>query len=139
MNLGNKGSEVTVQEKQERAEDIANLLSNNQMWPSHGRMIGVETVKGKFRLKVEDYSTKKHFRENSDHTTTTSLITSTVMTSDHSCITEEISEISEQVSEAVQVSIASRPVQRLEQIQRVRLRIESQEFGSWRTSQFKNH
>jgi len=63
LNLGNKGSEVTVQEKQERAEDIANLLSNNQMWHSHGRMIGVETVKGKLRLKVEDYSTKKHFRE----------------------------------------------------------------------------
>jgi len=33
------------------------------MWHSHGRMIGVETVKGKLRLKVEDYSTKKHFRE----------------------------------------------------------------------------
>jgi hypothetical protein len=80
-------------------------------------------------------------------TTTTSLITSTVMTSDHSCIEEEVSEISEQVSEAVQISIASRLIQRLEQIQRVRERIESlesrgflkrQEFGSWRTSQFKN-
>ena len=51
-----KNQAVTPQEKQQRAEEIAKLLNNNQEWHSHGRMIGVKTLKEKLRLEIEDYS-----------------------------------------------------------------------------------
>ena len=47
---------VTVKQKTARAEEIATLLSDNKVWHSHGRMIGVATVRNVIRLKVEDYS-----------------------------------------------------------------------------------
>lgn len=50
------GQPVTDVEKQARAEDIATLLSDNKLWHSHGRMIGVQTLKNILRLKIEDYS-----------------------------------------------------------------------------------
>lgn len=50
------GKPVTGDEKTARAEEIATLLSDNKLWHSHGRMIGVATVKNVLRLKVEDYS-----------------------------------------------------------------------------------
>lgn len=50
------GQAVTQAQKAARAEEIATLLSDNKLWHSHGRMIGVATVKNVLRLKVEDYS-----------------------------------------------------------------------------------
>lgn len=38
------GQEVTEDEKQQRAQEIALLLSDNKIWHSHGRKIGVRTV-----------------------------------------------------------------------------------------------
>jgi len=51
-----KGKQVTKEEKQERAEEIAKLLGNNKLWHSHGRMIGTGTLTSVLRLRVNDYS-----------------------------------------------------------------------------------
>ncbi len=56
------GQPVTEQEKQERAEEIAKLLSDNKIWHSHGRKIGVRTLQQLLRLKIEDFSTDTDFR-----------------------------------------------------------------------------
>lgn len=53
---------VTDEEKQERAEEIARLLGDNKLWHSHGRMIGINTIRDKLRLKVEDYSDDENLR-----------------------------------------------------------------------------
>jgi membrane-bound ClpP family serine protease len=50
------GTAVTLAQKEERAQEVATILSNNKLWHSHGRMIGIGTVKAVLRLKVEDYS-----------------------------------------------------------------------------------
>jgi membrane-bound ClpP family serine protease len=55
-NPAKKGKSVTQEEKEERAAEIADLLGSNKKWHSHGRMIGIETLR-KERLKIEDYST----------------------------------------------------------------------------------
>jgi membrane-bound ClpP family serine protease len=57
------GIAVSLAEKEERAEDIANKLSNNSIWHSHGRSIGIETLKGFLKLKIEDYSNNDELRE----------------------------------------------------------------------------
>jgi hypothetical protein len=41
----NPGAPVTMAEKQVRANEIAKLLSNNAYWHSHGRLIGIRTLK----------------------------------------------------------------------------------------------
>jgi len=51
-----KGMPVTLEEKQERAEEIAKLLGDNKLWHSHGRMIGINTLRTVLRLEIEDYS-----------------------------------------------------------------------------------
>ena len=50
------GKAVTLDEKMARAEEIATALSNNKHWHSHGRMIGLNTIKNTLKLKIEDYS-----------------------------------------------------------------------------------
>ncbi len=50
------GTPVTPQEKEERAEEIARLLGDNKRWHSHGRMIGVSTLRDVLRLEIDDYS-----------------------------------------------------------------------------------
>lgn len=50
------GQPVTQEQRVARAEEIATLLSDNKLWHSHGRMIGVSTIRNVLRLKVEDYS-----------------------------------------------------------------------------------
>lgn len=50
------GQAVTLAEKEERAEEIAKILSDNKLWHSHGRMIGVGTIQKLLRLQIEDYS-----------------------------------------------------------------------------------
>jgi len=49
------GQEVTLEQKQARAEEIATLLGNHKHWHSHGRYIGMETLKQHLRLKIEDF------------------------------------------------------------------------------------
>lgn len=51
-----KGMTVSVQEKEERAEEIADKLSDNKIWKSHSRPINIETLTKVLRLKIEDYS-----------------------------------------------------------------------------------
>lgn len=53
---------VTALEKKERAEEIAKLLSDNKLWHSHGRKIGVGTLKAVLKLKIEDYSNDEKLR-----------------------------------------------------------------------------
>jgi len=57
------GQPVTRGEKEDRAEDIANKLSNNSIWHSHGRSIGIETLTSFLKLKIEDYSDNEELRE----------------------------------------------------------------------------
>lgn len=56
------GTPVTLDEKKKRAEEIARDLNNNGKWCSHGRFIGIETLKRDLRLEIEDYSTEKILR-----------------------------------------------------------------------------
>ena len=53
---GKTGYPVTEDEKKQRAEKIAKDLSNNKLWHSHGRSIGIDALTGILRLKIEDYS-----------------------------------------------------------------------------------
>ena len=53
---------VTLEEKKERAADIAKLLSDNKIWHSHGRMISATTLSKVLRLKIEDYSSDTTLR-----------------------------------------------------------------------------
>ncbi len=55
-NLEKKGQPVTENEKKLRAEEIAKILGDNKFWHSHGRMIGIDTLKTILKLKIEDYS-----------------------------------------------------------------------------------
>lgn len=57
------GQEVTHEEKQARAEEIASRLSDNKIWHSHGRKIGAATLSGVLRLKIEDYTTNMDLRD----------------------------------------------------------------------------
>lgn len=56
------GQDVTIEEKEGRAEEIADILSNNNEWKSHGRPINIETLEEKLRLKIEDYSDNEPLR-----------------------------------------------------------------------------
>ncbi len=56
------GSNVTVTEKEKRAEDIADALGNNNQWKTHGRPINIEELE-ELKLKIEDYSERKEERE----------------------------------------------------------------------------
>ena len=47
---------IDVFEKEARAEEIAKLLGNNRLWHSHGRSIGINTLKTVLKLKIDDYS-----------------------------------------------------------------------------------
>lgn len=52
----NVGAEVTAEERLARAEEIATKLSDNNRWHSHGRMIGMGTLRAEMRLEIEDFS-----------------------------------------------------------------------------------
>lgn len=56
------GQNVTLEEKEERAEEIANILSDNKIWHSHGRKISAATLSKKLKLKIEDYSSDCELR-----------------------------------------------------------------------------
>lgn len=46
---------VTDQEKEERALEIAEKLSDNNRWKSHGRPIGIEALTNDLKLKIIDF------------------------------------------------------------------------------------
>lgn len=49
------GQDVTADEKEKRAEEIASDLSNNKKWKSHGRPIPLSVLK-ELKLEISDYS-----------------------------------------------------------------------------------
>lgn len=51
-----KGQSVTHAEKEARAKEIADKLSDNNRWKSHGRPINIETLEKELKLKIEDFS-----------------------------------------------------------------------------------
>ncbi|MBR3303796.1 MAG: serine dehydrogenasease [Bacteroidales bacterium] len=53
---------VSMQEKTEKAKDIATKLGDNKEWKSHGRPINIEELE-KLGLKIEDFSNNKELRE----------------------------------------------------------------------------
>lgn len=52
------GTNVTLEEKKQRANEIANKLSNNNIWKSHGRAINLEELR-EMNLKIIDYGDDK--------------------------------------------------------------------------------
>jgi len=58
------GEQVTPEEKTNRAQEIAEELSNHKKWHSHGRMIGIHTLSGELRLKIEDYTEDIPLKQN---------------------------------------------------------------------------
>ena len=58
-----KGTQVTPDQKQKRAEEIADKLSNNNIWKSHGRPINIDCLENDLRLKIEDYSKNESLRK----------------------------------------------------------------------------
>ncbi|KHS43386.1 SDH family Clp fold serine proteinase [Novosphingobium subterraneum] len=59
----NVGAQVTQAEKEQRAEEIAKLLSDNGHWHSHGRMIGIETLRQTLRLQIDDFGENAALRD----------------------------------------------------------------------------
>ncbi|MBE2281271.1 MAG: serine dehydrogenasease [Ignavibacteriaceae bacterium] len=55
--------QVTQEEKIKRATEIAESLGNNKLWHSHGRSIGVSSLKNILKLKIEDYSSNYEERK----------------------------------------------------------------------------
>ncbi len=50
-------TDVTQEQKLQRAEEIADALSSHNRWKSHGRPINIDILKEELKLKIEDYST----------------------------------------------------------------------------------
>ena len=49
------GTPVTFEEKENRAIEIANKLSDNNLWKSHGRPIDIKTLREELQLKIVDF------------------------------------------------------------------------------------
>ncbi len=49
------GAKVSPEEKEKRAEDIANKLSDNHLWCNHGRFIDISKLEQILHLKIDDY------------------------------------------------------------------------------------
>jgi hypothetical protein len=56
-------AKVTEEERMQRAEAIASKLSNNSIWHSHGRSLGIKTLTEVLKLKIEDYSSEDELRD----------------------------------------------------------------------------
>lgn len=56
------GNPVTLQEKEDRAAEIAVQLGDNKKWHSHGRNIGIKKL-NELRLEIDDYSTDLTLRD----------------------------------------------------------------------------
>lgn len=57
----NPGSEVTPEQKAQRAQEIATALSDHKRWRSHGRSLDVIKLTG-LRIEVDDYSDNEELR-----------------------------------------------------------------------------
>ncbi len=55
-NQHSDGRTVTQKEKENRAVEIAELLSDNKKWNSHGYPIDIKTLTTELKLKIEDFS-----------------------------------------------------------------------------------
>lgn len=55
------GTEVTLQEKKVRAEEIAMALSDHKMWRSHGRALDLSKLR-KLRLEIDDFASDPALR-----------------------------------------------------------------------------
>lgn len=55
------GENVTPEEREKRAKEIAEKLSDNKIWHSHGRYIDIHKLK-ELKLKIDDYTDKKELR-----------------------------------------------------------------------------
>ncbi|VVB63100.1 Uncharacterised protein [uncultured archaeon] len=62
-NPDKKGQPVTVEEKEQRAAEIADILSRNDKWHTHSRKIDLATLRSELRLKIDDYSDDQPLRE----------------------------------------------------------------------------
>jgi membrane-bound ClpP family serine protease len=62
-NAEKKGQKVTKSEKEERAEEIARKLGDNNHWHSHGRKIGLNVLRDELRLEIDDYTNDIKLRE----------------------------------------------------------------------------
>lgn len=58
------GTPVTPEQRVARAEQVAVELMNNGRWNSHGRMIGMQTLRSVLLLEIDDYSDVQPIREN---------------------------------------------------------------------------
>ena len=58
----NKGNPVTKKEKEQRAQKIAEMLSDNNIWHTHGRFIGLEKLRKSVRLEIDDFSKDEKLR-----------------------------------------------------------------------------
>ena len=48
------GEQVTQEEREQRAEEIAANLSNNRIWKSHSRPLNIEVLES-LKLKINDF------------------------------------------------------------------------------------
>ncbi len=55
-NQHKNGDPVTSKEKEERAENIADILGDNKKWKSHSRPINISTLENELKLKINNYS-----------------------------------------------------------------------------------
>jgi len=55
------GKTVTIEQKIKRAEEIADALSDNKKWKSHGRPINIDGLR-ELKLKIEDFSENTDLR-----------------------------------------------------------------------------
>ncbi len=51
-----RGEPVPAEMKERRAEEIAEDLSDNEKWHSHGRGIDMQTLREELKLRIEDFS-----------------------------------------------------------------------------------
>lgn len=54
---------VTESMKQKRAQEIAGIQNDTERWHSHGRGIGIDTLRSELKLRIEDYSEKEELAE----------------------------------------------------------------------------
>lgn len=57
----NPGTDVTNEQKEARAKEIADQLSSNKIWHSHGRMIGMNTLRSVLKLEIDDFGLDRDF------------------------------------------------------------------------------
>lgn len=54
---------VTIEEKEQKAIEIANKLSDNKLWKSHGRPIGIQVLREELKLEIIDFETDTDLNE----------------------------------------------------------------------------